>query len=138
MSIRAGTARRKPCATWPEPGPRFYPATGKTRLTTELDQGAPDGGAVAAAPPNDRELSALLDDIVRRFAGSIRATGARYRLPPSDIGDAEQEVRIRLWRVCGTPENISQALGVLSATRGHDGSPGSAAPSPPRGNARPG
>ncbi len=65
-----------------------------------------DGGA--ATPPDDRELSALLDDIVRRFAGSIRATGARYRLPPSDISDAEQEVRIRLWRVCGTPENISK------------------------------
>jgi RNA polymerase sigma factor (sigma-70 family) len=65
-------------------------------------------GAVAAAPPDDRALSALLDDIVRRFAGSIRATGARYRLPPSDISEAEQEVRIRLWRVCGTPENIAK------------------------------
>lgn len=61
-----------------------------------------------AAPPDDRALSALLDDIVRRFGGSIRATGARYRLPPSEISEAEQELRIRLWRVCGTPENIAQ------------------------------
>ena len=45
---------------------------------------------------------------MRRFAGSIRATGARYRLPPSDISEAEQEVRIRLWRVCGTSENIAK------------------------------
>lgn len=66
------------------------------------------GERVPAAPPDDRELSLLLDDIVRRFAGSIRATGARYRLPPSDIGEAEQEVRIRLWRVCGSPENIAR------------------------------
>jgi len=60
------------------------------------------------APPDDRQLSLLLDEIVRRFSGSIRATGARYRLPPSDIGEAEQEVRIRLWRVCGNPENIAK------------------------------
>ncbi len=45
---------------------------------------------------------------MRRFAGSIRATGARYRLPPSDIGEAEQEVRIRLWRVCGNSESIAK------------------------------
>ena len=60
------------------------------------------------ALPDDRQLSLLLDEIVRRFSGSIRATGARYRLPPSDIGEAEQEVRIRLWRVCGNPENITK------------------------------
>ncbi len=60
------------------------------------------------SPPSDRALSAQLDDIVRRFAGSIRATSARYRLDPSDIGEAEQEVRIRLWRVCGDPENIAK------------------------------
>jgi RNA polymerase sigma-70 factor (ECF subfamily) len=59
-------------------------------------------------PPADRALSAQLDDIIRRFSGSIRATGARYRLDPSDIGDAEQEVRIRLWRACGDSENISK------------------------------
>ena len=71
-----------------------------------------DGGAEDEsgddAPPDDRQLSLLLDEIVRRFSGSIRATGARYRLPPSDIGEAEQEVRIRLWRVCGNPENITK------------------------------
>jgi len=71
-----------------------------------------DGGAQDEsgddAPPDDRQLSLLLDEIVRRFSGSIRATGARYRLPPSDIGEAEQEVRIRLWRVCGNPENITK------------------------------
>jgi RNA polymerase sigma factor (sigma-70 family) len=50
----------------------------------------------------------MLDDVVRRFAGSIRATSARYRLPPSDITEAEQEVRIRLWRVCGTSENVAR------------------------------
>jgi RNA polymerase sigma factor (sigma-70 family) len=72
-----------------------------------IDLGLGGAGGVAA-PPDDRELSALLDDIVRRFAGSIRATGARYRLPPSDIGEAEQEVRIRLWRVCGTSENVAR------------------------------
>jgi len=59
-------------------------------------------------PPNDRRLSLVLDEIVRRFSGSIRATGARYRLAPSDIGEAEQEVRIRLWRVSGDPENIAK------------------------------
>ncbi len=59
-------------------------------------------------PPTDRRLSVLLDEIVWRFSGSIRATGARYRLPPSEIGEAEQEVRIRLWRVCGDPENIAK------------------------------
>ncbi len=72
----------------------------------------PGGGAQDEsgddAPPDDRQLSLLLDEIVRRFSGSIRATGARYRLPPSDIGEAEQEVRIRLWRVCGNPENITK------------------------------
>jgi len=71
-----------------------------------------DGGAQDEsgddAPPDDRQLSLLLDEIIRRFSGSIRATGARYRLPPSDIGEAEQEVRIRLWRVCGNPENITK------------------------------
>lgn len=66
------------------------------------------GERLDVASPDDRELSVLLDEIVRRFSGSIRATGARYRLPPSDIGEAEQEVRIRLWRVCGNPENITK------------------------------
>lgn len=66
------------------------------------------GAADAVAPPDDRALSAQLDEIVRRFSGSIRATSARYRLDPSDIGEAEQEVRIRLWRVCGNPENVSK------------------------------
>jgi len=72
--------------------------------------GGDDAGdpTLQPVPPNDRQLSLLLDDIVRRFSGSIRATGARYRLHPSDIGEAEQEVRIRLWRVCGDPENIAQ------------------------------
>ncbi len=60
-----------------------------------------------ASPLEDRALTVLLDDIVRRFAGSIRATGARYRLPPGEIAEAEQEVRIRLWRVCGTRESIA-------------------------------
>lgn len=68
----------------------------------------PSGAADPVAPPEDRALSAQLDEIVRRFAGSIRATSARYRLDPSDLGEAEQEVRIRLWRACGNPENISK------------------------------
>ena len=72
-------------------------------MTTGLDL---DGDSTPATPPDDRALSAMLEDVVRRFAGSIRATGARYRLPPSEITEAEQEVRIRLWKVCGTSENI--------------------------------
>ena len=77
-------------------------------MTAGFQPGSAGDDLMASTPPDDRELSALLDEIVRRFSGSIRATGARYRLAPSDIGEVEQEVRIRLWRVCGNPENIAR------------------------------
>ncbi len=76
-------------------------------MTSTVGEGSPPARDVVS-PPSDRALSAQLDEIVRRFSGSIRATSARYRLDPSDVGEAEQEVRIRLWRACGDPENISK------------------------------
>jgi RNA polymerase sigma factor (sigma-70 family) len=59
-------------------------------------------------PVDERVLSRVLDDIVVRFSGAIRATAARYRLGPAELDEAEQEVRIRLWKVAGTPENLAQ------------------------------
>lgn len=74
--------------------------------------GAPWGrdgrGGPLTVPVDERALSRVLDDIVTRFSGAIRATAARYRLGPAELDEAEQEVRIRLWKVAGTPENLSQ------------------------------
>jgi RNA polymerase sigma-70 factor (ECF subfamily) len=44
-----------------------------------------------------------------RFAGVVRAIGARYRLPESDQDELVQEVRLRLWRALGTTERIQAA-----------------------------
>lgn len=65
---------------------------------------APD----APVPPPDAALSRVLDEIVRRYAGALRGAAVRFRLSSSELDEAEQEVRIRLWRACGDAENIAR------------------------------
>ena len=60
------------------------------------------------SPPPDAALSRVLDDVVRRFAGALRGAAVRFRLSPAEIDEAEQEVRIRLWRACGDAENVAR------------------------------
>jgi RNA polymerase sigma-70 factor (ECF subfamily) len=52
------------------------------------------------------EVSAALDRVLARFAGMVRAVGARHKLSPSDLDEVMQEVRIRLWRARPTGEQI--------------------------------
>ncbi|MCU0619746.1 MAG: sigma-70 family RNA polymerase sigma factor [Gemmatimonadaceae bacterium] len=64
-------------------------------------------GADARESSDDDALSRVLDDVVRRFAGALRSAAVRFRLAPAEIDEAEQELRIRLWRACGSAENVA-------------------------------
>jgi RNA polymerase sigma-70 factor (ECF subfamily) len=56
-------------------------------------------------PPDS--LSPAIDAVLARFAGAVRAIGARYRVHGSELDDLLQEVRIRLWRARETSEQIA-------------------------------
>jgi RNA polymerase sigma-70 factor (ECF subfamily) len=58
--------------------------------------------------PTDH-VSASLDAVLARFGGMVRAIGARYGLPDSDLDELVQEVRLRLWSALGTSERIDAA-----------------------------
>jgi RNA polymerase sigma-70 factor (ECF subfamily) len=59
-------------------------------------------------PPPDL-ASAELEAQIERHAARVRAAAARYRLPPSDVDEVFQEVRIRLWRTLKESGNIAAA-----------------------------
>ncbi len=52
------------------------------------------------------DVSAALDRVLQRFAGMVRAIGARHRLSSSDLDEVMQDVRIRLWRARSSGEQI--------------------------------
>jgi RNA polymerase sigma-70 factor (ECF subfamily) len=52
------------------------------------------------------DVSTALDRVLKRFAGLVRAIGARHRLSVSDLDEVMQDVRIRLWRARSTREQI--------------------------------
>jgi RNA polymerase sigma factor (sigma-70 family) len=52
------------------------------------------------------DVSAALDRVLQRFAGMVRAIGARHRLSASDLDEVMQDVRIRLWRARSSREQI--------------------------------
>ena len=56
------------------------------------------------------ETSAALESLLTRFADMVRQVSWRYGLPPEDIDEIFQEVRIRLWQARPAGENLS-ALG---------------------------
>lgn len=55
------------------------------------------------------ELSASLEDVVRRFGNFMRRTAHRHKLGASEIDEVMQEARIRLWKALGTSEKIQRA-----------------------------
>jgi RNA polymerase sigma factor (sigma-70 family) len=56
-------------------------------------------------------MSAALETIVARFARLLRHVALRHGLPPEDVAEVVQEVRVRLWRARPTRETI-ETLGV--------------------------
>src|SRR5215208_567855 len=54
--------------------------------------------------------SAALDALLARFADMVRQVSWRHGLPPEDVDEIFQEVRIRLWQAKPDGENLS-ALG---------------------------
>jgi RNA polymerase sigma-70 factor (ECF subfamily) len=52
------------------------------------------------------DVSAALDRVLQRFAGMVRAIGARHGLSVSDLDEVMQDVRIRLWRARSSSEQI--------------------------------
>jgi RNA polymerase sigma-70 factor (ECF subfamily) len=49
----------------------------------------------------------ILEGHLRRFADLLRFARRSHGLDPGDLGELEQEVRIRLWRAQGSSEKIS-------------------------------
>lgn len=65
----------------------------------------------ASAPPlaePTAEVSAVLEDVVRRFGAFIRRTAHRHHLATSEVDDLVQDTRIRLWQALGTTERVQQ------------------------------
>ena len=54
-------------------------------------------------------VSDAIESALARFAGAVRAAGARYRIPPSDQEEFLQSVRVRLWRALERGERIEAA-----------------------------
>jgi RNA polymerase sigma factor (sigma-70 family) len=52
------------------------------------------------------QLSEAIEAVLVRFSGVVRAIGARYRLPESDLDELVQEVRLRLWSALRSSERI--------------------------------
>jgi RNA polymerase sigma-70 factor (ECF subfamily) len=52
------------------------------------------------------DVSTALDHVLQRFAGMVRAIGARHRLSVTDLDEVMQDVRIRLWRARSSREQI--------------------------------
>lgn len=52
------------------------------------------------------DVSVALDRVLQRFAGMVRAIGARHRLSSTDLDEVMQDVRIRLWRARTSREQI--------------------------------
>jgi RNA polymerase sigma-70 factor (ECF subfamily) len=55
------------------------------------------------------ELSAALEDVVRRFGNFMRRTAHRHNLGAGEIDEVMQDTRIRLWKALGTSDSIQQA-----------------------------
>jgi RNA polymerase sigma-70 factor (ECF subfamily) len=53
------------------------------------------------------EVSAALEERVRRFADLLRYARRRHGLDPQDLDELVQEVRLRLWRAQGSGESIT-------------------------------
>jgi RNA polymerase sigma factor (sigma-70 family) len=51
--------------------------------------------------------SAALEALLARFADMVRQVSWRYGLPPQDVDEIFQEVRIRLWQARPAGENLS-------------------------------
>lgn len=60
------------------------------------------------APETGADLSAALEDVVRRFGTFMRRTAQRHKLGTSEIDEIMQEARIRLWKSLGTSERIQR------------------------------
>jgi len=59
-----------------------------------------------------RDRSSLaLERVVRRFEDRVRGVGRRFDLPPSDLDELFQEIRIRLWKALDDPERIDALSG---------------------------
>lgn len=56
------------------------------------------------------DASVALESLLARFADMVRQVSWRYGLPPEDVDEIFQEVRIRLWQARPGSENLS-ALG---------------------------
>lgn len=67
----------------------------------------PDVRGSAAGDP----MSAALETIIARFARMLQHVALRHGLPPEDVAEVVQEVRVRLWRARPTSETI-ESLGV--------------------------
>ena len=67
---------------------------------------APESSSDVNSPA---ELSAALEDVVRRFGNFMRRTAHRHNLAPGEIDEVMQETRIRLWKALGTSDRIQQA-----------------------------
>jgi len=65
-------------------------------------------GGIAARNDAGPDISATLEDVVRRFGSFMRRTAQRHKLGASEIDEIMQESRIRLWKTLGTSERIQR------------------------------
>ena len=84
--------------------PRRPTLVGRDDSATDVAGGE---GSESASP--DLDVSRALQDLVGRFDAFVRRTAARHRLTGTDIDDVVQDLRLRIWKSCGTAEMIRRA-----------------------------